>query len=110
MLRVAAHPLALYGYLQLLDLLTTLAFLSYGLTEANPLVRWAIANSGSAISGLLAVKLLALILGALVWRMGRLRVLWLANLLFAALVVWNVVALILHAQKPALSQVLVSTG
>ena len=83
-----------FVYLQLLDLLTTVAFLVQGVQEGNPLVRWVIGASSNPLSGLLGVKVLALVLGLFCWRMGKQRLLGRVNLLFAALIAWNLVALI----------------
>jgi hypothetical protein len=88
------HQLTQYSYLQLLDLLTTLAFLLRGLQEGNPVVRLALNVAPDPLTGLLAVKLVALGLGFYCWRMGRERLLQRMNLLFAAVVAWNLVALI----------------
>lgn len=86
-----------YSYLQILDLLSTLAFLVYGVREANPLVRWAIDVTASPLYGLMLVKVLALALGIAAWRMGRRRLLARVNILFAFVVTWNLVALIMGA-------------
>jgi len=94
-----SHPLLLYTYLQLLDYLTTVAFLAYGVQEANPLVRWLIEHSGSPWSSLLLVKLVAVGLGLAAWRAGRVRLLHKVNWLFAACVVWNSLALIVNAAQ-----------
>jgi hypothetical protein len=83
-----------FVYLQLLDLLTTVAFLLQGIQEGNPLVRWILRASPNPLGGLLGVKILALILGLYCWRLGRQRLLGRINLLFAALVAWNLLALI----------------
>jgi hypothetical protein len=83
-----------FVYLQLLDLLTTVAFLLQGVREGNPLVRWIIGASPNPLGGLLGVKVLALILGLYCWRMGKQRLLGRINLLFAVLIAWNLVALI----------------
>ena len=88
------NPLAQFLYLQLLDLLSTLAFLSHGLEEANPLVRLVISVVRSPLGGLLAMKLLGVALAVYCWRSGRLRLLGRANLFFAALVAWNLLALL----------------
>ena len=81
--------------------LTTVAFLLYGVQEANPLVRWLMAASSSPLMGLLAIKLAALALGILVWRIGRRRLLLRINILFAVVVAWNLVALIIGAVSMA---------
>ncbi len=83
-----------YSYLQVLDFLTTIAFLINGIKEANPLVRFALNAGPSPMGGLIAVKILAVLLGIYCWRMGRQRLLSRINILFALLVAWNLVALI----------------
>lgn len=89
------NQLLQYGYLQLLDLLTTVAFLLHGVQEGNPLVRLAIELSPNPISGLVVVKGLALLLGFYCWRRDKQRLLSRVNVLFAVLIAWNMVALIL---------------
>lgn len=83
-----------YSYLQMLDFMTTLAFLLNGVGEANPVVRFALQYSSNPVGGLLAVKLVALALGVYCWRAGRQRLLGRINILFAVLVAWNLLALI----------------
>ena len=83
-----------FSYLQLLDILTTLAFLSNGISEANPVVVLAIQKVGNPLIGVALVKVAALALGTYCWRTGRLRVLFCANVGFAVLIVWNLIALI----------------
>jgi hypothetical protein len=86
--------LAQFCYLQFLDLLTTLAFLCNGVAEANPVVRLAMAAAGSRLLGLIAVKMLA-VAGAWYCAVcGRWRLLVRVNVFFAALIVWNVLAMI----------------
>ena len=84
-----------YSYLQVLDFLTTIAFLLHGVKEGNPLVRYFLSASTNPINGLLVVKFLAVLLGLYCWRMGRTKLLTRINWLFALLVAWNLVALIL---------------
>ena len=88
-----------YSYLQVLDFLTTVAFLLNGVREGNPLVRMALAYSSHPLGGLLAVKLLALGLGVYCWHRGRERLLGRMNLLFAGVVAWNLAALIVGSLK-----------
>ncbi len=83
-----------YSYLQILDFLTTIAFLVNGVKEANPLVRYALAAGPSPIGGLIAVKIAAVLLGLYCWRMGRQRLLGRINVLFAIVIAWNLIALI----------------
>jgi len=85
-----------YSYLQVLDFLTTIAFLVNGVKEGNPVVRFALTMATNPISGLLVIKLLAVLLGIYCWRMGRQQLLGRINILFAILVAWNLVALIIR--------------
>jgi hypothetical protein len=84
-----------YAYLQGLDVLTTLAFLTAGVEEANPMVRALIGATGATLASLIGVKIAALGLGAFCWRTGRVATLRKANVFFSALVVWNLCCLIL---------------
>jgi hypothetical protein len=86
-----------YAYLQVLDLLTTLAFMLHGVQEGNPLVRLAMHSTANPLSGLLLVKLLAAGLGLYCWRLGRGKLLFRINIIFALIVAWNLGALILAA-------------
>jgi hypothetical protein len=86
-----------FSYLQVLDFLTTIAFMVSGVREGNPLVRLALGWAGNPLGGLIAVKLLAVALGIYCWRMGRRQLLSRINILFALLVAWNLIALILGA-------------
>jgi hypothetical protein len=86
-----------YSYLQVLDLLTTLAFLLHGVREGNPLVRLMMHVTANPLGGLLAVKLIAVALGVYCWRLGRGRLLARINIIFALVVAWNLGALILAA-------------
>jgi hypothetical protein len=83
-----------YSYLQMLDLLTTVAFLLHGVQEGNPLVRLALRFTSHPLGGLLVMKMLALSLGVYCWRCGREKLLTRINILFAVVVAWNLVALI----------------
>jgi F0F1-type ATP synthase membrane subunit a len=86
-----------FSYLQVLDFLTTVAFLVNGIQEANPVVRWMLKLGPNPIGGLIVVKLLAILLGAYCWRMGRQRLLSRINVAFAMVIAWNLVALIVGA-------------
>lgn len=94
--------LAQFTYLQLLDMMTTLAFLAVGVQEANPVVRAAFGLTDTPLAGLLLVKSMALMLGVYCWRHGRQGLLARVNVLFAALVAWNLLALIVGAQGKGL--------
>lgn len=84
-----------FSYLQVLDFLTTLAFLMHGVQEANPFVRWCLAFAPNPLAGLFAVKVLAICLGIYCWRMRKSRLLLRINIFFAALITWNLVALVI---------------
>jgi hypothetical protein len=88
-----------FSYLQVLDFLTTLAFMINGVQEGNPLVRLALRFAPHPLSGLLAVKVVALGLGFYCWVRGRERLLTRMNWLFAILVAWNLAALILSTAQ-----------
>ncbi len=88
-----------YSYLQVLDFMTTVAFLLHGVHEGNPLVRAALHYAPNPLGGLLAVKILAVALGIYCWKGGREKLLVRINYLFAFIVAWNMVALILGSVK-----------
>jgi hypothetical protein len=52
------------------------------------------AVSPGILPGLLAIKAIAFLLGFYCWRMGKVKLLTRINLLFAFLVAWNLVAMI----------------
>src|SRR5580704_639223 len=83
-----------YSYLQVLDFMTTVAFLLHGVHEGNPLVRAALQYAPNPLGGLLAIKVLAVAIGVYCWKNGREKLLNRINLLFAGIVAWNMVALI----------------
>jgi hypothetical protein len=86
-----------YAYLQVLDLLTTLAFMLHGVHEGNPLVRLIMRSTVNPLNGLLVVKLMAVVLGLYCWKLGRGKLLAQINIVFALIVAWNLGALILAA-------------
>src|SRR5262249_33753146 len=92
------QPLIQYSYLQVLDFMTTVAFLMNGVREGNPLIRWVL-DTPHPISGLLGVKVLAALLGIYCWKAGRMRLLGRMNILFAVIVAWNLAALIVAAAQ-----------
>ena len=90
-----------YTYLQILDFLTTVAFLLTGVQEGNPLVKWVLESAPTPLSGLIMVKLSALVLGFYCLRMNKGALLSKINMLFALVVAWNMIALIIAAcQRP----------
>ena len=86
-----------FSYLQVLDYLTTVAFLLLGIQEGNPLVRMVMHSAPSPLWGLASVKLAALALGLYCLRLGKEQLLRRINILFAVVVAWNLVALIVGA-------------
>jgi Domain of unknown function (DUF5658) len=84
-----------YSYLQVLDFMTTIAFLLNGVQEGNPVVRLALQYAPHPLGGLLAIKIAAIGLGLYCWRRGRERLLIRINILFALVVAWNLAALII---------------
>ncbi len=84
-----------YSCLQVLDFLTTVAFLVGGVSEGNPLVRWALVSFPSPLAGLAAVKILAIGLGIYCWQTSKLQLLGRINIGFAVLIAWNLLSLIL---------------
>ena len=88
-----------FSYLQLLDLLTTIAFLLHGIEEANPVVRLLLRFWPDPIAALASVKAAALMLGIYCWRAGRTRLLARINVLFAIVVAWNLTMLIIGTAR-----------
>lgn len=88
-----------YSYLQVLDFLTTVAFLINGVDEGNPVVAWAIHAFPSPLAGLAAVKIVALALGIYCWQTAKGQLLTRINIGFAVLVAWNLLTLILKTAR-----------
>ena len=86
-----------FAALQLLDALSTWLFLRLGVSEANPLLRGAIALAGNRALALAATKLCAMAPAWYAWRTGRRRLLRGMNLLYGAIVGWNLLAVVLKA-------------
>lgn len=84
-------------YLQLLDGLTTIAFIMYGVGEANPIVRWFMREASNPVGGLFLIKLLAVMLAICCVSFSRHGVVRKVNVFFAVVVAYNVVALIMAA-------------
>ncbi len=88
-----------YSYLQVLDFLTTIAFLINGVQEGNPVVNWAILTFPTPMAGLAAIKIVAIGLGVYCWQTAKSHVLAKINIAFAVLVAWNLVTLIIKTAK-----------
>jgi hypothetical protein len=82
------------AYLQVLDVLTTIAVLVRGGIEANPLARLAIQVAPNPLLGLVGIKLAALGLALYCWRTHRLRALRFVNGFYALVIVWNLLGLV----------------
>ena len=87
-----------FAYLQVLDLLSTVAFLIHGVGEANPIVCWSMQMAPHPVAGLALVKLFGLFLALYCVRMDRRVLLSRINLFYAGLIAWNLVCLILTFQ------------
>jgi hypothetical protein len=83
-----------YGYLQVLDLLTAVAFLKGGWDEAQPLIARLVNAAPSPVAILIAIKVCAVILGIYCWRLERRAALVKAIVFYAVLVAWNLLCLI----------------
>jgi hypothetical protein len=84
-----------FSYLQLLDYLSTVAFLALGVPEGNPVVRMVVEAAPNPLVGLGLVKVCALGLGFYCVKRGKLQLLSRINIAFAVIVAWNLMALIL---------------
>jgi len=87
-----------FGYLQALDLLTTLAFLTIGVKEANPLVRLLIETLHSPLGGVAAAKGIAVLLAVCCLWARKPRALQRVNVFYAAVVAWNLVAFLVSTR------------
>ena len=93
------QPLWNFLFLQLLDFLTTVAFLVNGVGEGNPVVRAMMIYAPNPVLGLVVVKVVAVILALVCWRAGRFQVVDRMNLFFAVVVTWNLTALIMATAR-----------
>jgi len=84
-----------FSYLQVLDLLSTLAFLLHGVGEANPIVRFSMSLAPNPIGGLVFVKLFAVALAFYCANTHREKILSRVNLFYAGLITWNLICLVL---------------
>ena len=87
--------LAEFVYLQILDVLTTIAFLLQGVGEGNPIVRWAIREGPHPIGSLLLLKFGAVLLAVFCLYRSQERLLRKVNIFFAVLVLYNLCVLII---------------
>lgn len=80
-----------------MDMLTTVAFMAYGVAEVNPVVKWAMRESPSALGGLFLVKVAAVLLALVCMARSQQRLLRGVNIFFAGLVAYNIFVLIMNA-------------
>src|ERR1700722_800906 len=81
-------PMIVFIGLQCMDLLTTLAVFSHGGIELNPVVSSLMPWTGK-VAAVLASK--AILVSLVVMLSRRKRILYFANILYAAIVAWNLV-------------------
>ena len=67
--------------------------------EANPIVRAMMLYAPNPLLGLAVVKVVAVVLAVVCWRSGRFQVVDRMNLFFAAVVTWNLTALIMASAR-----------
>lgn len=89
--------LTAFIYLQILDALTTVAFMMHGLNELNPVIKWAMREASNPLGGLVLVKAVSVLVAIVCVSYSRYGVLRKVNVFFALLVAYNMVALILAA-------------
>ena len=82
-----------FAALQVLDLLTTLAAFHVGALEVNPLVARLTVEFGR-FRGVLISKLIAVLIA-----MGVKRLVWVVNLFYTFVIVWNIIVLMILATK-----------
>jgi hypothetical protein len=95
------RPVLVFSCLQILDVISTEAFLTLGVSEGNPLVRASFAMGSNPIAGLLLTKLLAVSIAVCCWLKGRERVLNRASFVFALVIVWNLSIVVLRLAQIA---------
>jgi len=79
--------LLIFALLQLADLATTVAVFKLGGVEENPLIQKFMAIG--AVQGVILAKILALAIGFGCYLAAKPRALRIANMVFGAIVVWN---------------------
>ena len=91
------HVLAQFIYPQMMDMLTTVAFMMYGIAKVNPVVKWAMRESPSALGGLFLVKVAAVMLALFCMARSQQKLLRGANIFFTGVVAYNIFVLIMNA-------------
>ena len=84
--------MAIFYVLQLADGLTTLIFLTLGISEGNPLVRFAMTLT-NPLAGLLIAKSVCVAFGIVCSVSGRMAAVRKLNFIFGLIVAWNLTAI-----------------
>lgn len=79
--------LAAFLYLQLLDFLTTMVGIRFGLSESSPFIRWMMYANPAV--GLAISKMVAVLIAGICIAINRPNLIKWVNGWYAALVVWN---------------------
>lgn len=89
------YGMPMFYTLQLADGLTTLIFLTLGISEGNPLVRFAMSHT-NPIAGLLIAKAICIAAGIACSMSGRMEAVKKLNFIFAVIVAWNLTNIVLR--------------
>ena len=92
--------LQVFLYLQVLDLMTTLAGFRFGAHEVSPFIAKLI-HSSSPVTGVILSKVLALTIAGVLLSRNRARLIGVINYWYAGLVVWNLSILLVLGSRPA---------
>jgi len=98
--RVDFATLSQFVLLQISDVVSTVLFLVLGGGEANPIVVWAMRISGNPLTGLLLAKAALIPLVGYSIFAGRRKPVRVANVVFSALVLWNLTAILFKVLGP----------
>lgn len=88
----------IFVYLQVLDLLTTMVGFRVGASEASPFIAKLIVST-SPFVGVLASKVVGLVLGTICVTMNKSHLVTWINYWFAGLVVWNLFMILTAASR-----------
>ena len=86
-----------FVFLQVADVVTTMTALANGGSEQNPLISRFLTIG--TLQGLILSKVVLLVAAAVAVRLGRIRAIRLANIVFGAIVLWNISVIIMLAWR-----------
>jgi hypothetical protein len=86
--------LIIFIFLQVADILSTLACMHYGGYEGNPIARWILAKAPTPIIGMIWLKVMATIQAAIIFNFRKIHLLVIVNWFFGLVVLWNLLLLI----------------